>query len=76
MTTTTTTTGTLIDGVVKLDEAVNVPNNSRVSVRIELISVDQEDAKAALCSLLKRSDDHPIHSGGVRFTRDELHERD
>jgi hypothetical protein len=41
------TTGTLIDGVVQLDQPVNLPNNSRVNVSIEPMSVDPAEARAA-----------------------------
>ncbi len=73
---TMTTTGTLIDGVVKLDEWVDVPNNSRVTVTLEVLQYDPLNAKAALDRMLKRNQDRPVHSGGVRYTREELHERD
>ena len=72
---TTVMTGTLIDGVVKLDETVNLPDNSRVSVSIEPIDHDPDKAKAALESFLKRADQRDFNSAGIRFTRDELHER-
>ena len=41
-------TGTLIDGVVQLDQPVNLPNNSRVNVSIEPMSIEPAVAKAAL----------------------------
>ncbi len=68
-------TGTLIDGVVQLDEPVDLPNNSRVKVKIEPITYDPEKAKEAFERWMKRTEERPIHSGGIRFTRDELHER-
>lgn len=68
-------TGTLIDGVVQLDGSVDLPNRSRVTVSIEPIEFDAEKAKAALESFLKRTELRPIHTGGIRYTRDELHER-
>lgn len=71
-----TTTGTLIDGVVKLDEWVDVPNNSRVTVTLEVLQYDPLKAMEALDRMLKRNQDRPVHSGGVRYTREELHERD
>lgn len=69
------TTGTLIDGVVQLDQPVNLPNNSRVNVSIEPMSIDPTEARVAFDALKKRLRERPIHSGGRRFTRDELHER-
>ena len=38
-------TGTLIDGVVRLDEQVDIPNNSRVSMQIAII--EESPATAA-----------------------------
>lgn len=69
------TTGTLIDGVVQLDQPVNLPNHSRVHVSIEPMSIDPAESRAAFEALKKRLQKRPIHSGGRRFTRDELHER-
>ena len=70
------TTGILIDRVVQLDEPVNLPNHCRVSVSLEPLAHDPEKAKAALQSFLKRADERAFDSDGIRFTRDELHERD
>ena len=72
----TVTTGTLNDRVVQLDECVELPANCRVSVSIEPIEQDTEAAKAALERILSRADRRGFSSGGLRFTRDELHERD
>jgi len=69
------TTGTLIDRVVQLDEHVDLPNHSRVSVRLEPIDHDKKQAKAALESFLKRAEERGFNSGGKQYTRDELHER-
>jgi hypothetical protein len=66
-----TTTGVLVDGVVKLDEAIDMPNNSRVRVVVEAVDEQRRDQQAALESLLSRSFD----SGGIRFSRDELYDR-
>lgn len=71
----TITTGTLIDSVVQLDSQVDLPNHSRVSVHIEPIERDTQQAKAALDKFLKRADRRAFDSGGLRFTRDDLHER-
>lgn len=71
----TVTTGTLIDLVVKLDHQVDLPNHSRVSVSIEPMERDTEKPHTALARFLKRAEDRAFDSGGLRFTRDELHER-
>jgi len=71
----TVTTGTLIDCVVQLDGHVDLPNHSRVSVSIESLENDSQKSKAALERFLNRAEQRAFDSGGVRFTRDELHER-
>ena len=75
---TKTTTGKIVNGVVKLDESVGLPNNSRVRVSFETIMSehDLEKAKAALQAYLANLEGDPINSGGRRFSRDELNERD
>jgi len=67
--------GTLVDGVVRLDENVDIPNNSRVTIIIRELDQNQSEQKAALQSFLKRADDRRFTSEGERFSRDELHER-
>lgn len=70
------TTGTLIDGSVKLDEVVDLPNNIRVNVSIQPIVNDPHKAIAAWDRLQKRLVNQPFNSEGIKFTRDELHDRD
>ena len=69
------TTGTLVDNVVQLDEPVDLPNHSRVNVSIERIGDEARDQTSALESFKELIRQHPIHSGGHHYTRDELHER-
>jgi hypothetical protein len=60
----------------KPDESVPPADPTRVRLTVEpLDEWSPERAKAALQALLDRVREHPIHGGGVRFTRDELHER-
>jgi predicted DNA-binding antitoxin AbrB/MazE fold protein len=62
-------------GTFKPDEAVPLPDQTRVRLTVEPIDEwSPERAKAALKSLLDRLRDHPIRSG-LRYTREELHER-
>lgn len=67
-------TGTIVDGVLKFDEPVSLPDQSRVSVTVEAL-VDVEQRLAAWNAIKERLRLRPINSGGVHFTRDELHER-
>lgn len=67
---------TLINGVLKPDQPVPLPDQSRVRLTIEPIEEwSAAKAMAAWQRILARLEERPIHGGGVRYTRDELHER-
>lgn len=70
----THTTATVNHGQLELDEPLNLPDQSRVQVTVEL----RDDWRARYLSGLERLrlliEEQPIRAG-VRFTRDELHER-
>ncbi len=73
---TTQVTATVIGGMLKPDEVLPLADQSRVRLTIEPIEVwSPESARAAWESLKARLRERPIHGGGKRFTRDELHER-
>jgi hypothetical protein len=62
--------------MLKPDEPLSLADQSRVRVTIEPIDEwSPEGAKAAWEALLARLKEHPLHFGGVRHTRDEMHER-
>lgn len=69
------TTATVRDGILHPDEPLRLPDETRVSVTIEPVDMDQETRLAALKRLQQLIKDRPINSGGLRYTRDELHER-
>lgn len=69
------TTGTIVDGKIELDEPLDLPNLSPVRVTVQLRSGVTNDARLAWEATKQRLAEHPIHGGGQRFTRDELHER-
>jgi hypothetical protein len=77
---TTQATGTVIDGQLQLDRPLPLPNQSRVTVTVQSaidVPADwRERMTQGLAAMEKLKADHPIGSGGLRFTRDELHERD
>lgn len=77
---TTHTTGTVIDGQLQLDQPLALPNQSRVTVTVqpaaEIPSDWQERFRKGLEAWKRLVEEHPIHSGGLHFTREELHERD
>jgi len=71
---TTQVTATYIDGVLKPDESVDLYDHARVSLTITPLE-DRPQPAAAWESLKQRIRQRPVHGGGHRFTRDELHER-
>lgn len=71
----TYTTATFENGQLILDRPLDLPERSRVSVIVETISESADARRAAWASLRQRVERRPVHSGGRRFTRDELHER-
>ncbi len=73
---TTEVTATVVGGMLKPDLHLPLAEMSRVRLTIEPIQDwSPEGAIAAWEAILARLKEHPIHGGGLRFTRDELHER-
>lgn len=73
---TTRVDATLTNGVLKPDRPLTLPDQTRVRLTIEPIEEWSPDkAREAWKALLARLQERPINSGGMRFTRDELHER-
>ncbi|MGH7202591.1 MAG: hypothetical protein ACREJB_18435 [Planctomycetaceae bacterium] len=68
-------TATLIDDMLKLDHPIELPNHSRVRVIVEPVSETNVSWKSAMEAFKRLCEEHPIHSGGLRYTREELHER-
>ncbi len=71
----TQTTGTIVDGALELDQRIDLPDHSRVRVAIEPLESWRSKFQAGLNEWRSLCERRPIHSGGRRFTRDELHER-
>jgi hypothetical protein len=73
---TTQVTTTVIGGLLKPDQALTLADQSRARLTIEPIEEwSPEGAIAAWEAILARLKERPIHGGGLRYTRDELHER-
>jgi len=73
---TTHMTATVVGGMLKPDHALPLPEQTRIRLTIEPIEDwSIEAAKAAWEAILARLKERPIHGGGLRYTRDELHER-
>jgi hypothetical protein len=64
-------TATVVGGMLRPDERLPLPDQSRVNLTIEPIS-EGRDPAAACAELKARLNQRPIQ-GGRRYTRDELH---
>ena len=71
----TETTGTVVAGSLSLDQPLNLPDQSRVRVAVKPIEGRRPQLIAALDSWKVFCEEHPVHAGGRRYSRDELHER-
>lgn len=67
-------TATIVGGLLKPDEHLALPEQTRVKLTIEAIGTEP-DAASAWNALKARLRQRPVHGGGNHFTRDELHER-
>jgi hypothetical protein len=73
---TTQITATVVGGMLKPDQTLSLAEQTRVKLTIEPIEEwSREQALAAWEALKARLRERPIHGGGVRYTREELHER-
>jgi len=70
-----TATGILVGDTIHLDAPVNLPDQTPVTVTVQPIAAARDQAIAAWEATKARLRERPIHGGGKRFTRDELHER-
>lgn len=72
----TQVTATFVNGMFKPDQPLPLAEQSRVRLTIEPIEAwSPEKAQAAWEALQTQIREQPLHLGGKRFTRDELHER-
>lgn len=73
-------TGIVTNGQLHLDQPLSLPDQSRVMVTVEpavQLPADWSERFAkGLETWKKLIEEHPVRSGGMHFTRDELHERD
>jgi len=70
-----TVTGTIRQGQLHLDHRVNLPDNCRVQITVEVLPAAPQSFMEAFEEFVRYMDEHPVNSGGLRYTRDELHER-
>ena len=71
----TETTGTIVAGVLQLDERIDLPDNSRVRVAVEPLEEWRTRFQTGLKAWKRLCQHRPVNSGGRRYTREELHER-
>ncbi len=71
----TETTGTIVANVVRLDEHIDLPDNSRVRVTVEPLEERRARFQTGLKAWKRFCQQHPVNSAGRRYTGDELHER-
>lgn len=67
---------TVIDGVLKPDEPLPLPDGSRVRVTIEGMSPPDAKRDQRFNAFLKYCVEHPVYSNGQKFNREELYDRD
>ena len=73
---TTQVTATVVGGMLKPDQTLPLAEQTRVRLTIEPIEEwSPEAAKEAWEALQAELRERPLHFGGKRCTRDELHER-
>ncbi|MBP90290.1 MAG: hypothetical protein CMJ64_26895 [Planctomycetaceae bacterium] len=68
-------TATVVDGVIKPDQPLSLPNNTRVQVTVEPTEDWRVKMREGLEGMRRLIEEQPMRSGGLRYTRDELHER-
>ena len=71
---TTQVTATVVGGMLKPDESLQLAEQTRVNLTIEPFA-EREEAAAAWQSLKAWIRNNPWHGLGRHLTRDELHER-
>ena len=75
---TTQVMATVVDGALKLDAPLELPNASRVRLVVEVeesADAGRERRRRGVEAIEKLIREQPINSGGLRFTRDELYDR-
>jgi predicted DNA-binding antitoxin AbrB/MazE fold protein len=68
-------TATFEDGVFKPEESLPLPSGTRVRLTVEFLGTSPEAEDATWQELEKLWEEVSVDSGGLRFSRDQLHER-
>ena len=73
---TTQVTATVVGGMLQPDEMLPLPDQTRVHLTIEPLEGQPPAAATAAWEAIKsRLRERPLHFGGHRYSREELHER-
>lgn len=70
-----TLSATVVDGCLHPDSPLGLPDRSHVTLTIHSSVPDSVRSGLAWESMKRRIREQPLHTGGRKFTRDELHER-
>jgi predicted DNA-binding antitoxin AbrB/MazE fold protein len=68
-------TATFEHGILRPDVPIHLMPGERVRLTVEPIVTDPQSHTAAWEEFERLCEEAPIHSGGERMTRDQLHER-
>ena len=70
-------TATVVDGMLRPDEPIGLPNESRVNVVIAPVATlpTAGDPQAALAAMKLYAEEHRMGSGGRHYSREELYDR-
>jgi hypothetical protein len=71
----TQVTATVVGGLLKPDRKLELADETRVNLTIELLAAEHLEPVEAWRSLKTWIRQRPLHGLGRRLTRDELHER-
>lgn len=67
--------GTIQGGGIRLDKPLNLPDATRVELTVKPIDRKQGGWDDFIDELEQLGREQPIGSGGIRYSRDDLHER-
>ncbi len=67
-------TAVVVNGLLKPDEELFLPNETRVKLTIETVG-NEPDAASVWDGLKARLRQRPVHGGGKHLTREEMHGR-
>jgi hypothetical protein len=68
-------TGVVVGDTIHLDAPLDLPDRTPVTITVQPLAASRAEALAAWERIKKRLEERPIHGGGKRYTREELHER-